>query len=66
MAARILTILRWFRIWRWPAGLVAGVVLWIALVAVVGATPRPTGASGEVPPDGRPVVAPAAAGVASG
>src|SRR6266540_4457380 len=29
-----------FRIWRWPAGLVAGLVLWLALVAVVGAAAR--------------------------
>jgi hypothetical protein len=28
---------RWFRVWRWPAGVVAGLVLWLALVAVVGA-----------------------------
>src|SRR2546430_11364121 len=31
---------QWFRIWRWPAGLVAGLVLWLALVAVVGAATR--------------------------
>jgi len=31
------SILQWLRVWRWPAGLVAGVVLWVALVAVVGA-----------------------------
>lgn len=29
----------WFRVWRWPAGVVAGLVLWLALVAVVGAAP---------------------------
>jgi hypothetical protein len=28
---------RWFRVWRWPAGVVAGLVLWLALVAMVGA-----------------------------
>jgi hypothetical protein len=28
---------RWFHVWRWPAGVVAGLVLWLALVAVVGA-----------------------------
>jgi len=28
---------RWFRVWRWPAAVVAGLVLWLALVAVVGA-----------------------------
>ena len=28
---------QWFRVWRWPAGVVAGLVLWLALVAVVGA-----------------------------
>lgn len=28
---------RWFHVWLWPAGLVAGLVLWLALVAVVGA-----------------------------
>ncbi len=31
---------QWFRVWRWPAGVVAGVVLWLALVAVVGAATR--------------------------
>ena len=62
MAAHvILTILRWFRIWRWPAGLVAGVVLWIALVAVVGATTRPAVPAGEHPADMETTVAPAAA-----
>jgi hypothetical protein len=28
---------QWFRVWRWPAGVVVGLVLWLALVAVVGA-----------------------------
>lgn len=28
---------RWLHLWRWPAALVAGVVLWLALVAVAGA-----------------------------
>ena len=32
---------QWFRIWRWPAGLIAGLLLWIALVAVVGASTLP-------------------------
>ncbi len=27
----------WFSVWRWPAGVVAALVLWLALVAVVGA-----------------------------
>ena len=31
---------QWFRLWRWPAGLVAVLVLWLALVAVVGAGTR--------------------------
>ena len=31
---------QWFRVWRWPAGLVAGLVLWLTLVAVVGAATR--------------------------
>jgi len=31
---------QWFHAWRWPAGLVAGLVLWLALVAVVGAATR--------------------------
>ena len=31
---------QWFHVWRWPAGVVAGLVLWLALVAVVGAAPR--------------------------
>ena len=31
---------QWFRVWRWPAGLVAGLVLWLALVTVVGAATR--------------------------
>ena len=30
---------QWFHVWRWPAGVVAGLVLWLALVAVVGAAP---------------------------
>jgi hypothetical protein len=28
---------QWFRVWRWPAGVLAGLVLWLALVVVVGA-----------------------------
>jgi hypothetical protein len=36
---------QWLRVWRWPAGLVAGLVLWVALVAVVGAAPR----AGKIP-----------------
>jgi hypothetical protein len=28
---------RWFRVWRWPTALVAALVVWLALVAVVGA-----------------------------
>ena len=43
-AARVLApqstgtwVRQWFRVWRWPAGLVAALVLWLALVAVVGA-----------------------------
>ena len=36
----------WFRLWRWPAGLVAVLVLWLALVAVVGAGTR----AGSLPP----------------
>src|SRR5436309_14266361 len=46
-AARVLapratgtSVRQWFRVWRWPAGLVAGLVLWLALVAVVGAATR--------------------------
>ena len=31
---------QWFRVWRWPAGVVAGLLLWLALVAVVGAATR--------------------------
>jgi hypothetical protein len=31
---------QWFRVWRWPAGLVVVLVLWLALVAVVGAGTR--------------------------
>jgi len=31
------TVRQWLHVWRWPAGLVAGLVLWLALVAVVGA-----------------------------
>jgi hypothetical protein len=29
----------WWHTWRWPAGLLAGVVLWLTLVAIAGATP---------------------------
>jgi hypothetical protein len=28
---------QWWQAWRWPAGLLAGVVLWLALVAIAGA-----------------------------
>ena len=31
---------QWFRVWRWPAGVIAGLLLWLALVAVVGAATR--------------------------
>jgi len=34
------TVRQWLHVWRWPAGLVAGLVLWLALVAVVGAATR--------------------------
>jgi hypothetical protein len=27
----------WWQVWRWPAALLAGVVLWLALVAIAGA-----------------------------
>jgi hypothetical protein len=46
-AARVLapqstgsSVRQWFHVWRWPAGLVAGLVLWLALVVVVGAATR--------------------------
>jgi hypothetical protein len=46
-AARVLvpqstggSVRQWFRLWRWPVGLVAGLMLWLTLVAVVGATTR--------------------------
>lgn len=28
---------QWWQAWRWPAALLAGVVLWLALVAIAGA-----------------------------
>jgi hypothetical protein len=28
----------WWHAWRWPAALVAGVALWLTLVAIAGAT----------------------------
>jgi hypothetical protein len=31
------SVWRWLHPWRWPAGLLAGIVLWLALVAVAGA-----------------------------
>jgi hypothetical protein len=31
------SIRQWLHLWRWPAGLIAGLVLWLALIAVVGA-----------------------------
>ena len=34
------SVRQWFRVWRWPAGLVAGLLLWLMLVAVVGAATR--------------------------
>jgi hypothetical protein len=37
---------RWFRVWRWPAAVVAALVLWLALVAVVGAATS-VGSSGS-------------------
>jgi hypothetical protein len=46
-ARAVSTIRQWFRVWRWPAGLVAGLVLWIALVAVVGAATQSVEASIE-------------------
>jgi hypothetical protein len=33
------------RVWRWPAGLLAVLVLWLALIAVVGAA-TPIGSTG--------------------
>jgi hypothetical protein len=27
----------WWSVWRWPAALLAGVVLWLALVTIAGA-----------------------------
>jgi hypothetical protein len=38
----------WWHTWRWPAALVAGVVLWLTLVAIAGATP-PRDAAGIAP-----------------
>jgi len=29
----------WWDAWRWPAALLAGIVLWLALVAIAGAAP---------------------------
>jgi len=29
----------WWQVWRWPAAVFAGVLLWLALVAIAGATP---------------------------
>ncbi len=46
---------RWLQPWRWPVALLAGVVLWLALVAVAGATPRlgmPTPALATAPQPG--------------
>jgi len=31
------SIRQWWHVWRWPAGLLAGLVLWLALVAIAGA-----------------------------
>jgi len=36
----------WWHVWRWPAALLAGVVLWLALVAIAGAA-TPLGGRGE-------------------
>ena len=49
------TLGQWFRVWRWPAGLVAGIVLWIALVAVVGAAPPPAPAPEDLATSAHPV-----------
>jgi hypothetical protein len=43
----------WWHVWRWPAALLAGIVLWLALVAIAGAAP----------PDGDAAIALARAGV---
>jgi hypothetical protein len=29
----------WWDAWRWPAALLAGIVLWLTLVAIAGAAP---------------------------
>lgn len=31
----------WWTVWRWPAALLVGFVLWLALVAIAGAAPPP-------------------------
>ena len=33
------TVRPWWEAWRWPAALLAGVVLWLTLVAIAGAAP---------------------------
>ena len=35
---RVATVRSWWHRWRWPAGLLAGVVIWLALVSIAGAT----------------------------
>ena len=56
---------QWLRVWRWPAGVVAGVILWVALVAVVGATTGSAATFGRVP-GSDPVATPKPASSASG
>jgi hypothetical protein len=38
----------WWHAWRWPAALLAGIVLWLTLVAIAGAAP-PQGAGAIAP-----------------
>jgi hypothetical protein len=41
---------QWWQAWRWPAALLAGVVLWLALVAIAGAaTPVGNGIASATP-----------------
>jgi len=39
----------WWHLWRWPAALLAGIVLWLALVTIAGAAPLP-GSGFDRPP----------------
>jgi len=51
----VASIRLWWSVWRWPAALLAGLVLWLALVTIAGAA-TPPGRGFQGPP--RPQTSP--------